>query len=153
MHHLRLISTIAISFLLASLISSCGGKYPAGEELTYNVRGTITDESGLPVPSARITVYEIWVNVNVTGNHEGFEEKVRVLVEAESDDSGMFVLTFPAHPGLKQISISREDYIEKNTTFLLTKEDTSPTTGPYVLAYASKTLSAGDSEEMLIKHE
>lgn len=153
MHHLRLISTIAISFLLASLISSCGGKSPASEEMTYNVRGTITDESGLPVPTARITVYEIWVNANVTDNNGGFEEKVRVLGEVNSDDSGMFDLTFLAHPGLKQVSISRDGFLEKNSTYLLEAEDTSPIIGPYVLEYAHETLTSREVEEMLIKHE
>lgn len=153
MYPIHLISTIAISLILASLISSCGGKSPASEEMTYNVRGKITDESNLPLPTARITVYEIWVNANVTDNNGGFEERVRILGEAESDYSGRFALTFPAHPGLKQVAISREDFIEKNSTFLLTEEDTSLTAGPYVLEYAKETLSAGDNEQMLIKHE
>lgn len=153
MHPLRLISTITFSLILAYLISSCIGKSGASEEITYTLTGTITDESGLPLPTARITVYEIWVNANVTDNNGGFEEKVRVLGEANSDDSGRFELTFSAYPGLKQVSISRDGFLEKNTTYLLEDGDTSPMTGPYVLEYENATSSPGKEEEMLIKHD
>ncbi len=122
-------------------------------ELTYEVRGTITDESGVPVPSARITFYESWVNANVTDNKGGFEERVRVLGEVISDEYGVFELIFSTQPGLKQISIKRDGFLEKNTTFLLNSEDTTPITGPYALKYAGETSSRQDEEEMLIKHE
>ncbi len=145
-------STIALSLILAWLIISCRGKSHAGEEMKYNIRGTITDESGTPLPTARITVYEIWVNANVTDNNDGFEEKVRVLGEANSDDSGRFELTLSAYPGLKLVSINRDGFLEKNTTYLLEDGDTTHMIGPYVLEYENETSSPGKEEEMLIKH-
>ena len=103
--------------IIILVLTACGRS--SQDNALISCRGTITDPFGQPVEGASIRVYEIWVNPNLTGNNEGFTEKIKIWTETDTDKEGHFETQIPFDRSLKQVSISKDGYKDKNSVILI----------------------------------